>query len=363
MGDKTNNRIETLRTAIDELDSSILKLLNERAQKAIDIGGEKNHLHQEKDAYRPAREANRLRQLIAENRGPLSSSTVTLLFQEIMSACRALEHKPQVIFLGPHGTYTEEAAFKHFGRSIFLEACSTIEAVFQKVQEDKAFYGVVPVENSTEGSVTHTLDCFMNTDLNIVGEIELRINHCLLGCQDSLENLEKVYGHFQSLGQCRYWFANYLPNCLQVGVESSAQAVQEAKKNPRRAAVASASAAQLYGLNILAENIEDTSNNTTRFLVIGRSHLEPSGRDKTSVMVAAKDRPGALADLLQILAKRKISLTRIESRPSRRANWEYTFFLDMEGHCKETDLKEGLQALEHEAGFYRLLGSSPCAVE
>lgn len=363
MKDKTTSSIEELRAAIDALDSRILELLTERAQKAITIGEVKNVSQQVHDAYRPAREADRIRQLIAENQGPLSSSTLTMLFQEIMSACRALEHKPTVMFLGPQGTYTEEAVFKHFGHSISTQACQTIGEVFEQVEKDQAFYGVVPVENSSEGTVTHTLDCFMNTKLGIVGEIELRINHCLLSNQESTEHLEKVYGHFQSLAQCRHWFASHLPNCLQISVESSAQAIQEAKKTQHTAAVASTSAAQLYGLNILAKDIEDTSNNTTRFLVIGRSQIERSGNDKTSVMVSTKNRPGALADLLQILAKRGISLTRIESRPSRRVNWEYTFFLDMEGHFSEDYLREGLKALEQEADFYKLLGSYPCVVE
>ncbi|MXX99064.1 MAG: prephenate dehydratase [Gammaproteobacteria bacterium] len=358
-----NDEIEKLRAQIDAIDARLLELLNERARHAIEIGHTKKKSDKNAIAYRPDREILHLRTLLSDNRGPLPKEAVSMLFQEIISACRALEQKITVVFLGPEGTYTEQAVFKHFGHTISLKACITVEEVFQHIAENRAYYGVVPVENSSEGSVGNTLDCFMENDIKIVGEVELRINHCLLGKQSHLKEVTKVYGHAQSLAQCRNWLSGHLPNSTQINSDSSSQAILQLEDDRNAAAIASAHAAELYQLNILARDIEDHAQNTTRFLILGNQYPEASGRDKTSVLVSTRNKSGTLANLLQILAAEGISLTRIESRPSKRINWEYAFFLDMEGHCEETHISKGLANLQKEADFYKLLGSYPCAIE
>ncbi len=356
-----DDEIEKLRARIDAVDAHILKLLGERAQHAIDIGHAKQREDKDTCTYRPDREAAHLRELLSQNPGPLPDATLSMLFREIISACRALEKKLTVVFLGPAATYTEQAVFKHFGHAVSLESCATIEEVFQYISANRAYYGVVPIENSSEGSVSNTLDCFMETDVKIVGEVELRINHCLLGNRSRIEDIAKVYGHSQSLAQCRYWLNTYLPDSMQVNAESSTQAIRQLERDPDAAAIASAHAAELYQLNILAEDIEDNVQNTTRFLILGNQYPQPSGRDKTSVLVSTENHSGTLVGLLQILADQGVSLTRIESRPSRRIKWEYAFFLDMEGHCEEPHIKKGLAELRAQAAFYKLLGSYPCA--
>ena len=358
-----DNEIEKLREQIDAVDARILKLLNDRAQYAIEIGHAKQRNDKDASTYRPHREAAHLRELLSENQGPLAGTAISMLFREIISACRALEKKLAVVFLGPSGTYTEQAVFKHFGQSVSLKSCTTIEEVFQYIATDEAYYGVVPVENSSEGSVSNTLDCFMGTDIKIVGEVELRIKHCLLSKQSHIKDIEKIYGHSQALAQCRSWLSTHLSSSVQINVASSAQAIRQLERDKNAAAIASAHAAQSYQLNTLVRGIEDNAQNTTRFLILGSQYPQPSGRDKTSVLVSTENRSGALANLLQILADQGVSLTRIESLPSRRVNWEYAFFLDMEGHCDEPHIKEGLNKLQKESSFYKLLGSYPCAVE
>ena len=355
-----DDEIDKLRAQIDAVDARILKLLSERAQHAIKIGHAKQRENKDTCTYRPDREAAHLSELLSENPGPLPNDTLSMLFREIISACRALEKKLTVVFLGPAATYTEQAVFKHFGHAVSLKSCATIEEVFQYISANRAYYGVVPVENSSKGSVSNTLDCFMETDVKIVGEVELRINHCLISKQSRIEDIAKVYGHSQSLAQCRYWLNTHLPDSIQINAESSTQAIRQLERDPDAAAIASAHAAKLYQLNILARDIEDNIQNITRFLILGDRYPQPSGRDKTSVLVSTENRSGTLVGLLQILAEQGISLTRIESRPSRRIKWEYAFFLDMEGHCEEPYIKEGLAKLREEAAFYKLLGSYPC---
>ena len=355
-----DDEIDKLRAQIDAVDARILKLLSERAQHAIKIGHAKQRENKDTCTYRPDREAAHLSELLSENPGPLPNDTLSMLFREIISACRALEKKLTVVFLGPAATYTEQAVFKHFGHAVSLKSCATIEEVFQYISANRAYYGVVPVENSSKGSVSNTLDCFMETNVKIVGEVELRINHCLISKQSRIEDIAKVYGHSQSLAQCRYWLNTHLPDSIQINAESSTQAIRQLERDPDAAAIASAHAAKLYQLNILARDIEDNIQNITRFLILGDRYPQPSGRDKTSVLVSTENRSGTLVGLLQILAEQGISLTRIESRPSRRIKWEYAFFLDMEGHCEEPYIKEGLAKLREEAAFYKLLGSYPC---
>lgn len=356
-----DDRLKQLRIQIDELDRKILELISERAKCAQEVAQVKQESGSN-NFYRPEREAQVLRSVLELNQGPLADEEMARLFREIMSACLALESRQTIAFLGPEGTYTQEAALKHFGHSVNTVALVAIDEVFREVEAGSSPFGVVPIENSTEGVVSHTLDSFMSSPLKICGEVELRIHHQLLSKSGDLKDIKRVVSHQQSLGQCREWLDATLPGIERVPAGTNAEAAMIAGNDASVAAIASESAARLYGLNIVAGNIEDEPDNTTRFLVIGKQDTEPSGDDKTSMLVSCKNRPGALADLLMPLSKHKISMTRIESRPSRKGMWEYVFFLDIEGHIKESRITNALAELEEQAAFMKLLGSYPKAV-
>lgn len=357
----TEQRVRAIRERIDALDAQIQALISERARCAQEIGRLK-HVAGENNFYKPEREVDVLRQVIARNQGPLSGEEMARLFREIMSACLALESPLKIAFLGPEGTYTQAAALKHFGHSVTTLPLGAIDEVFREVESGTAQFGVVPIENSTEGVVNHTLDMFIGSPLRICGEVELRIHHCLLGKGKALADIRKVYSHQQSLAQCREWLDRNLPQAERLAVSSNAEAARLAQAGEGTVAIAGASAADLYGLNVIAANIEDEPDNTTRFLVIGRIDAAPSGDDKTSILLSSPNRPGALHDLLTPFAKRGVSLTRIESRPSRRGLWQYVFFLDIDGHAQEPHIREALDELAGSAAFVKLLGSYPKAV-
>jgi chorismate mutase/prephenate dehydratase len=312
--------------------------------------------------YRPEREAEVLAKILARHGGPLPAEEMARLFREIMSACLALESKLRVAFLGPEGTFTQEAALKHFGHSVETVALAAIDEVFREVESGSAHFGVVPVENSTEGVINHTLDMFMLSPLKICGEVELRIHHHLLAKGDDWQVAERIVSHQQSLAQCREWLdANYA-DLERMAVSSNAEAARLAAQEPGVLAIAGDSAARIYGLKVIAANIEDKPDNTTRFLVIGDLETAPGGSDKTSLLLSGKNRPGSLYRLLTPLARRRINMTRIESRPSRRTPWEYVFFIDIDGHIKDRRVGRALKLLEREAAFFKLLGSYPKAV-
>ncbi len=353
-----NDKLQSLRTRIDELDEKIQTLLNARAQYAQDIAQLKNGAQ----PYRPEREAEVLRQAQKRNQGPLSGEHITRIFREIMSACRALEQATRVAYLGPEGTFTQNAALKHFGHAIETRALSSIEEVFREVEADAAAYGVVPVENSTEGVVDHTLDMFLHSSLQICGEVELRIHQQLMGKMAVLSEVRRIYAHPQSLGQCHNWLEAHLPAIERLSVSSNAEGARRAAAEAGAAAIAGEQAAQIYQLNILAANIEDNPDNTTRFLVIGKQAVPPSGQDKTSLLLATANRPGALHRLLQPFAKHGISLTRIESRPSRQGLWNYVFFVDIEGHARDAKVAQALSELEADGVLVKILGAYPRAV-
>jgi chorismate mutase/prephenate dehydratase len=353
-----NDKLQSLRVRIDELDEKIQTLLNERARYALEIARLKNGAQ----PYRPEREAEVLRQALQRNQGPLSGEQVTRVFREIMSACRALEQTTRVAYLGPEGTFTHNAALKHFGRAIETRALPSIEEVFREVEADAAAYGVVPVENSTEGVVDHTLDMFLHSSLQICGEIELRIHQQLMGKMAALNEVRRLYAHPQSLAQCHNWLEAHLPGIERQGVSSNAEGARRAALEAGAAAIAAEQAAQIYHLNILAANIEDDPDNTTRFLVIGKQAVPPSGQDKTSLLLATANRPGALHRLLQPFAGHAISLTRIESRPSRRGLWNYVFFVDIEGHAQDAKVAQALSELEADGALVKILGAYPRAV-
>ena len=357
--------LEEIRGRIDAVDAEIHALINERARLAQAVGISKHADGHTVDFYRPEREAQVLRMALERNKGPLRNDEVLRLFREIMSACLAQQEPLKVGFLGPEGTFTQAAVLKHFGHSVRALPLPTIDEVFHEVEAGAADFGVVPIENSTEGTVNYTLDRFLTSPLHICGEVELRIHQHLMGRMDGLEQIERVCSHQQSLAQCRGWLDEHLPEAERLQAASNAEAARRARDEKGTAAIAGEAAAEVYGLNVLATEIEDHPDNTTRFLIVGRKLLSASGRDKTTLLVSTghTDSPGALYRLLEPFAKNRISLTRIESRPSRRRKWDYVFFLDVEGHATDAHLVKALAQLKRRASLFRVLGSYPQAVQ
>ncbi|MBI5428990.1 MAG: prephenate dehydratase [Nitrosomonadales bacterium] len=353
-----SEKLKQLREQIDRLDDELLKLANRRAALAQQIG----HLKEDGTVLRPEREAQVLQRLQGNNSGPLSNAAVAQLFTEVMSQCRALEAPLTVAYLGPEGTFTEAAALKRFGSAIQGRPCATIDDVFHAVESGAAHYGVVPVENSTEGAVGRTLDMLMQSTLQICGEVMLAIHQCLLGQHCGISAVKTIYSHPQSLGQCQGWLNTHLPHAARIPVASNAEAARLAAENPNSAAIAGSQAAAIFGLNVCAENIEDDARNTTRFLVLGNQQVAPSGNDKTSLVIAAPNRPGAVHGLLAPLARHGVSMTRLESRPARSGLWEYVFYMDIEGHQADAKVAAALAELKQAAAFVKALGSYPVAV-
>ncbi len=354
--------LAALRERIDAVDERLLELLSERARLASRVAAVKLAEGNGGSFYRPEREAQVLRGILARNPGPLPDEEVGRLFREIMSACLALEQPLTVAYLGPVGTWTEAAASKHFGHSVAMRSAASIAEVFREVEGGGCAFGVVPVENSIEGVVTHTLDNFADSPLVICGEVELRIHHCLLGRVAALGDARRLYGHPQALAQCRRWVDGHLAGIERLPVPSNAEGARRAAGEEGAVAIASEAAAAHYDLRVLAARIEDEPDNTTRFLVIGRQASGSSGDDKTSLIFATPNRPGALRDILDCLAGAGISLSRIESRPSRRAMWEYLFYVDLDGHASDPHVAAALAEIESRATLVKRLGSYPRAV-
>ncbi|MCW8905570.1 MULTISPECIES: prephenate dehydratase [Sedimenticola] len=354
--------LQQIRSRIDALDSQIQELINQRAAAAQAVAKIKQSEDADAFFYRPEREAAILRTIKRRNTGPMGSEEMARLFREIMSACLALELPMRVAFLGPAGTFTQAAALKHFGHSVETVPMHSIPDIFREVESGNAHYGVVPVENSTEGVINHTLDMFISSSLSICGEVMMRIHHHLLSQESDLGKIQRVYSHQQSLAQCRLWLDRNLPQAEQITVGSNAEAARLAGKESGSAAIAGEMAAELYKLKGLARNIEDEPDNTTRFLVVGRQLASPSGEDKTTLMCATRNVAGGLNALLTPLAKHGISMSRIESRPSRQGNWDYLFFIDINGHRDDQNVQQVLAALESESRLLKVLGSYPNAV-
>lgn len=353
-----DEQLKSHRDRIDAIDDQLLKLVNERACHAREIGMIKG----EGPIYRPEREAQVLRRLLQNNEGPLSAEAVTAIFRSVMSNCRALEKELSVAFLGPLGTFSEEAANKQFGGLTAPVECASIDDVFRLVEAGKVDYGVVPVENSTEGAVGRTLDLLMMTNAHICGEVTLPVHHNLLSQQKDRKKIAKLYSHAQSLAQCNEWLNQHLPDAERHAVASNAEAARLAAADPQAAAIASRRAGELFGLNLLAENIEDDPKNTTRFLVLAGHDVAPSGKDKTSLLMATRNVPGAIVDLLEPLARHQVSMTKLESRPSRMGVWEYVFFVDIEGHQLDANVAAAMTELQKRASLVKVLGSYPVAV-
>ncbi|MEQ6884541.1 prephenate dehydratase [Salicola sp. Rm-C-2C1-2] len=358
-------RLARLRKRIDQIDDDLLKLISERAECARDVAEVKQQAKPEEDVafYRPEREARILSRIKERNPGPLADEEMARLFREVMSACLALEKPMTIAFLGPEGTFTQAAAFKHFGHSVLSTPLSAIGDVFREVESGNAQYGVVPVENSTEGMINHTLDMFMGSGLKICGEVQLRIHHHLLRHPGQDEaGITRLYSHQQSFAQCRKWLDSHWPAVERITVSSNAEAARLASQEEGAAAIAGDMAASLYGLGIAHGNIEDRPDNTTRFLIIGTEAVPPSGQDKTSILVSMRNRPGALYELLEPFKREGIDLTRLETRPSPRATWAYVFYIDFVGHRDAPVIQAVLNEIEAESQELKHLGSYPMGV-
>ncbi len=354
--------LSELRDKIDAIDQQILLLINQRASYAMEVARTKIAQGEQGTFYRPDRESLVLRRIKDLNQGPLSDDTSARFFRELMSACLALEKPLDVAYLGPEGTFTQQAAVKHFGSSVKTVPSATINEIFTAVENGSCQFGVVPVENSTEGIISHTLDRFLTSPLKICGEVEIRVHQNLMGLVDSLDEVTEVFSHQQSLAQCRQWLDKHLPNARRTAVNSNTEAAKLASTNKQAVAIAPIVAAEIYKLNVLAKNIEDESNNTTRFIIIGQQISAPTGKDKTSLVVSTGNQPGALYRILEPFARFNIDMVQIESRPSRQGLWDYVFFIDIEGHSEDTDVARALSILKDNVKMLKLLGSYPKAV-
>jgi chorismate mutase/prephenate dehydratase len=357
--------LSEIRSRIDAVDEQIHLLINERAKLARLVGISKaKDGFSTVDFYRPEREAQVLRMAKARNKGPLRDEEILRLFREIMSACLAQQEPLKVAYLGPEGTFTQAAVLTHFGHSVRGLPLAAIDEVFHEVEAGTADFGVVPIENSTEGTVNNTLDRFLSSPLKICGEVELRIHHFLMGNVPSLDRIQRICSHPQALAQCRGWLDTHLPDVERVPVSSNAEGARRARDEKGTAAIAGETAAEVYKLKILAAEIEDRADNTTRFFVLGRKLFKPSGSDRTTLLISVghTDEAGALFRLLEPLSRHKVNMTRIESRPSHKKKWDYVFFIDIDGHAEDKQVAEALEALKERASLFRVLGSYPRAV-
>ncbi len=358
----TKTPLSEMRERIDSIDRQIQQLISERANHARTVAEVKGAGLSAIDYYRPEREAHVLRMVVDRNDGPLSDTEMVRLFREIMSSCLAQEDPLKIGFLGPEGTFSEQAVRKHFGHAAYGLPLGSIEEVFQEVAAGHADFGVVPVENSGQGMIQVTLDMFLTSEATICGEVELRVHQCLHSQAGKLEDIRRVYAHAQSLQQCKTWLRINLPGVECIAVGSNAEAARLARHDDDAAAIAGETAGKIYGLKTVAQGIEDRADNTTRFLVIGRSLFPPSGNDRTSLLITVNDKPGALYDVLSPFAKHGISLNRIESRPAHTGKWQYAFFIDVSGHIDGDALQAAVHDIGESAATIRVLGSYPVAL-
>ncbi|TFZ44698.1 prephenate dehydratase [Stenotrophomonas maltophilia] len=352
-----------VRTKIDQIDRDIQSLIAERAQFAHQVGKAKGKLAAAVDYYRPEREAQVLRMVVDRNEGPLSDELLVHVYREIMSACLAQQEPLKIGYLGPEGTFSQQAVLKHFGRSALGLPMASIEEVFQEVEAGNADFGVVPVENSGQGTIQITLDMFLTSNLKICGEVELRVQQYLMSRSGRIEDIERIYAHPQSFMQTSAWLRANLPKAEKIPVSSNAEGARRARNADDAAAIGGESAGHVYGLKkVVTKPIQNDADNTTRFLVVGRNIFPTSGHDRTSVLVFIHDKPGALFDVLSPFARHGISMNRIESRPSHHGKWEYGFFIDLAGHIDDAPMQAALAELEAHSAQIKILGSYPVAV-
>ncbi len=354
--------LSELREKIDAIDAQLLQLMNQRAECALEVAKTKLAQGETGTFYRPDRESLVLRRIQDLNQGPLANETVVRFFRELMSACLALEKPLDVAFLGPEGTFTQQAAFKHFGHAVKTIPATTINDIFNSVESGSCQFGVVPVENSTEGVISHTLDRLLSSPLKICGEVEIRVHQNLLGLTENFADITEVYSHSQSLAQCRQWLSKYLPHAIQTAVSSNAEAARLAATNNNTAAIAGITAAEVYNLTVIEKNIEDEANNTTRFIIIGEQTSAPTGKDKTTLVVSTNNQAGALYKTLEPFASAGVDMLNIESRPSKQGLWDYVFFIDIQGHSEDAKVADALALLKNKVNMFKLLGSYPKAV-
>ena len=353
----TDDKLKPLREQIDAIDAQILELLNRRARVAQEVG----HVKAETNApvFRPEREAQVLRKVADNNPGPLDGHDVQTIFREIMSSCRALERRVNVAFLGPAGTFSEQAVYQQFGHAVEGLPCSSIDEVFRAAEAGTADFGVVPVENSSEGAINRTLDLLLQTTLSISGELSIPVHHSLMTKSGTMDGITRICAHSQALAQCQVWLNQNYPNVERQAVASNGEAARIASEDPTAAAIAGEIAGQRYNLGIVKAHVQDDPHNRTRFAVIGRLQPTPSGKDQTSLVLAVPNKAGAVYNLLAPLAKHSVSMTRFESRPARMGTWEYYFYVDVEGHAQEEKVAKALAELKHNAPFFKVLGSYP----
>jgi chorismate mutase/prephenate dehydratase len=352
-----DKKLKPLREQIDAIDTQILDLLSQRARVAQQVG----HVKAETNApvFRPEREAQVLRGVAQRNAGPLANDDVQTIFREIMSACRALERRVAVAFLGPAGTFSEQAVYKQFGHAVEGEPCVSIDEVFRATEAGTADFGVVPIENSTEGTINRTLDLLLQTSLAISGEISIPVHHSLMTKSGSMDGVTRICAHSQALAQCQAWLNQHYPNIPRQAVASNAEAARMAGEDAAVAAIAGEIAVEKYTLQVISAHIQDDPHNRTRFAVIGRLHTTPSGKDQTSLVLSVPNKAGAVYSLLAPLAKHGVSMTRFESRPARTGTWEYYFYVDIEGHAQDEKVAKALEELKQNAAFFKVLGSYP----
>ena len=356
---KKKDTILTIRHEIDSIDNQILELLKKRLSCAKQVGLLKNEGNRAK--WDPLREREIYDRLLKENNGVFPADALKSIFHEIITTCRLSQKKAEVAFLGPDATFSHLAGVKYFGHSAEYKAADTIDDVFAEVEKGRTRYGIVPVENSIEGAVFSTLDCFMNYKVQICGEVRLEINHNLVCRSGDIQDIQTVASHAQPLAQCREWLRRHLPSIPTLPVFSTGVAAQMAANNPNIGAIASSLAIKTYELQVVVKGIEDYRGNTTRFLVIGKKSPDPSGRDRTSLLIGLMDRPGALNEILTVLSEEDINLAKIESRPIKGKQWKYLFFLDMIGHVREKKIDRGCQRLKQLCSYFEWLGSYPQA--
>jgi chorismate mutase / prephenate dehydratase len=356
-----DDRLVELRTAIDEIDNRLLELINRRLDLVVEVGRLKAEAGRQ--VLDSARESAIFNRLIARNEGPLNERVLRHLFTQIMAASRQLQRPQRVSFLGPEATFTHLAAMNHFGQSVEYVPQPSIQDVFVEVEKSSCHYGVVPVENSIEGAVNHTLDLFFESELKICAERYQAISHDLLSREGSLRDIRTVYSHPQAFAQCRKWLQKYLPGATLTESRSTAHAARRAAGEPAAAAVASSEAAHIYGLAVVASRIEDAARNTTRFLVIGRDEIHRTGEDKTSIMFVTSHKPGALYQVLQPIAEAGLNMVKLESRPTKHQNWSYFFFADLEGHIEDEVVNDTVERMAGLCLYLKFLGSYPRAGE
>ena len=352
-----NESVDVLRKKIDHIDETVVSLLNDRAALAQRIGRAKSQDNQE--VYVPHREKEVLQRTSRLNRGPLPDHAIRSIFREIVSACRSVEAPLRVVFFGAEAAFTHLAAREKFGSAAIFMPSASIAEVFQEVNQERASFGVVPIENSTEGVIAHTLDLLVELNLKICSEIYLDIHQNLLSVTGRATDIQKIISHPQALAQCRRWLAAHFPRVTLEEAASTAHAAMMAANDKKLGAVSNTLAQEVYNLKLVAANVEDEPNNITRFVVVGTQEPPPSGDDKTSIVFSVKDRPGILHRMLQPFAKSEINLTKIESRPKKNKPWEYLFFIDCKGHKEESRLKKAIQSVEKDCEFLKILGSYP----